>query len=74
MGAGAPGFTAQALRFHHAADRISEAARGHDMRAVLSALSDTLATCTGCHAAFKQKVVDEATWASLTGGAEPHRP
>ena len=74
MGAGAPGFTEQALRFHHTADRVSEAARRQDMPAVLSALSDTLATCTACHATFKQKIVDETTWASLTGRGAPHRP
>ncbi len=74
MGAGAPGFTEQALRFHHTADKISEAARKRDMLGVLSALGDTLATCTGCHATFKQKIVDETTWASLAGAAAPqHR-
>jgi cytochrome c556 len=71
MGAGAPGFTEQALRFHHTADKISEAARGRDMPRVLTALSDTLATCTGCHSVFKQQVVDESTWASLAGQSPP---
>jgi cytochrome c556 len=71
MGAGAPGFTEQALRFHHTADRISEAARARDTAGVLSALDATLATCTGCHAVFKQRVVDEATWTSLVGTAAP---
>jgi hypothetical protein len=71
MGAGAPGFTEQALRFHHTADKISAAARAHDMPGVLSALNETLATCTGCHSTFKQRVVDETTWASLVGGSEP---
>ena len=74
MGAGASGFTEQALRFHHAADKVSEAARRHDMPGVLTALSDTLATCTACHATFKQKIVDETTWAALTGRGAPHRP
>ena len=69
MGAGAPGFTEQALHFHHTADKISEAAKRRDMPAVLSALGETLATCTGCHAVFKQKIVDENTWASLTGAS-----
>jgi cytochrome c556 len=74
MGAGAPGFTEQALRFHHTADRISDAARKRDMPGVLGALGDTLATCTGCHATFKQKLVDDTTWASLAGQAAPqHR-
>jgi hypothetical protein len=71
MGAGAPGFTAQALRFHHTADKISAAAQSRDMAAVLTALNETLATCTGCHSAFKQRVVDETTWAALVGEAPP---
>jgi hypothetical protein len=73
MGAGAPGFTEQALGFHHTADRIGQAARARDMPGVLSALGATLATCTGCHAVFKQRVVDDATWASLTGSQAPQR-
>jgi hypothetical protein len=73
LGVGAPGFTEQALAFHHTADKISEAARKHDMPGVLSALGGTLAACTGCHATFKQKVVDETTWASLASQASPHR-
>jgi hypothetical protein len=71
MGAGAPGFTDQAIRFHHTADKIAEAAREQDMPAVLTALNKTLATCTGCHATFKQRVVDETTWASLAGQPTP---
>ncbi len=74
MGIGAPGFTEQALRFHHTADKISAAAGAHDMSGVLSALGETLATCTGCHSVFKQRVVDERTWASLTNQAPPHHP
>jgi hypothetical protein len=73
MGAGAPGFTEQALAFHHTADKIGAAARKRDMPGVVSALGETLATCTGCHATFKQKVVDEATWASLTGRTSPRQ-
>lgn len=74
MGAGAPGFTEQALQFHHTADRISKAARERDLPAVLIALDATLATCTGCHSAFKQQVVDETTWASLAERPAPqHR-
>jgi hypothetical protein len=71
MGAGAPGFTEQALTFHHTADKISAAASKRDMPGVLGALGETLATCTGCHATFKQKVVDETTWASLAGQPVP---
>jgi hypothetical protein len=59
MGAGAPGFTEQALAFHHSADRIVEAARREDSVAVLTALGETLATCTACHANYKQKIVDK---------------
>lgn len=59
MGAGAPGFTEQALAFHHAADTIGEAARRHDLPAVLTALGTTLSACTGCHSTFKQHVVTE---------------
>ena len=58
MGAGAPGFTEQALAFHHTADHIAEAAAKNDRAAVLSALAATLATCTACHSAYKQKLVD----------------
>lgn len=71
MGAGAPGFTEQALKFHHTADKVGESARQHDMPGVLAALGETLATCTGCHATFKQRIVDETTWASLIGQAAP---
>ena len=61
MGAGAPGFTEAALKFHHTADTIAAAARTHDRGAVMTALGATLQTCTACHAAFRQTVVDEAT-------------
>lgn len=71
MGAGAPGFTEQALLFHHTADRIAEAARKKDMKLVLSELSATMKTCTGCHATFKQQVVAEADWKKATGSAAP---
>ena len=57
--AGAPGFTVQALAFHHAADKITDAARYRDLRGVLGELGGTLAICTGCHAGFKQQVVAE---------------
>lgn len=74
MGAGAPGFTEQSLRFHHTADKISHAAGAHDLPGVLGALGETLATCTGCHAVFKQRVVDDSTWAALTNQPPPHHP
>jgi hypothetical protein len=57
MGAGASGFTEQALAFHHTADEIVSAATRQDGPGVLAALSKTLRTCTSCHAAFKQQPV-----------------
>ena len=69
MGAGAPGFTERALAFHHNADRIGEAAKKREPAAVLSALGQTLDECTSCHAAYKQHVVDDATWAAASGEA-----
>lgn len=71
MGAGAPGFTDAALEFHHTADTIAEAARRRDHDGVTRALGSTLQKCTGCHAAFKQHVVDEATFTRLTAAAPP---
>jgi len=66
MGAGAKGFTEQALAFHHTADSIGIAARQQDRGAVMKALGATLQACTGCHETFRQRVVDEATWSHLT--------
>jgi hypothetical protein len=43
MGSGAPGFTEQALTFHHTADRIADAAEKSDSDAVITALAATLA-------------------------------
>jgi cytochrome c556 len=57
MGAGAPGFAEQALRFHHTADEIAVAASTRDADAVMTALSKTLSECTSCHATFKQQLV-----------------
>jgi hypothetical protein len=74
MGAGAPGFTEQALAFHRSAGAIAAAARSHDSRAVMKALGATLHLCTGCHATFRQKVVDETTWAGLTAPADRRAP
>lgn len=62
MGAGAAGFTEQALAFHHTADGIVEAARARNGTGVLTALSMTLQACTSCHAEWKQQIVDDATW------------
>jgi hypothetical protein len=76
MGAGAPGFTEQALNFHRTADTITAAARQRDRVAVTRALGTTLQTCTGCHEAFRQNVVDEPTFHRLTSpstlGLESH--
>jgi hypothetical protein len=71
MGVGAPGFTELALKFHHGADQIGEAAKTQDAEGVLKALSSTLATCTGCHQTYKQQVIDQAAWAALMGMATP---
>lgn len=71
MGAGAPGFTEQAIGFHKTADGIVAAAKKRDREAVLEALGATLATCTGCHSKWKQHVVDEATWTRSTSHAAP---
>lgn len=71
MGAGAPGFTEQALHFHRTADGIAVAARAKDKAKVMTELSATLQTCTACHAAWKQQVVDEAGWQKATASAPP---
>ena len=65
MGAHAPGFTETAMSFHETADTIGAAAERQDRDAVLTALTRTLAACTGCHSNYKQHVIDEATWAAL---------
>jgi hypothetical protein len=57
MGAAAPGFTEQALAFHHTADQIAAAATRRDGAAVLAALSKTLQACTSCHTTYKQQLV-----------------
>lgn len=72
MGSGAPGFTEAALRFHHDADKIGEAARKRDSEQVLVLLGQTLGHCTGCHETYKQHVVDEAGWSEAVGAPPPH--
>ena len=67
MGAGAAGFTETALDFHRRADQIGEAARLRDREAVLRATAHTLEACTGCHARFRQEIVDAAAWQARTG-------
>jgi len=66
MGSGAPGFSERALAFHRTADGIAVAARQRDKASVLKQLGATLEACTSCHATWKQQVVDEATWETLT--------
>lgn len=72
MGMGAEGFTALALSFHEKADAIAPAAQRKDLSAVLAATAATLQVCNGCHAAYRQDVVDAATWQQRTGSAAPH--
>jgi len=38
---------------------------------VITALDATLQQCVGCHAVYRQNVVDEATWKKLSGMAPP---
>ena len=71
MGAATPGFSDVALRFHQTADLIAEAARAHDAKSVLEKTAATVAVCTGCHAAYKQQIVDDDEWQRLTGTQAP---
>jgi hypothetical protein len=71
MGAGAPGFSERAIAFHRTADGIVTAARARDGVGVLKELGATLQACTSCHAAWKQQVVDDATWQRLASDAKP---
>ena len=66
MGAGASGFTDTALQFHRTADTIGAAAKKQDADATLKAVTATLQTCVGCHATYRQEIVDEAAWEKLT--------
>lgn len=72
MGAGAEGFTAMALDFHKRADAIGVAAKAKDSGAVLVATSNTLQACTGCHAVYRQDVMDAKLWSERTGST--HKP
>jgi hypothetical protein len=69
MSAATPGFSDLSLAFHRTADGIGEAARHRDRGGVLSALDRTLQTCVGCHATYRQEIVDERTWNDLTTAA-----
>jgi hypothetical protein len=75
MGAGAPGFTEQGMLFHRTADQIGEAAKRGDVGATMQAVSNTLKTCTTCHATYQQDVVDQTTWEAATKTPAPtHTP
>ena len=58
------------------ADSIGAAAKKRDRAGVMKALGTTLQMCTGCHQTFRQRVVDDATWTSLTSSPVPigHHP
>ena len=73
MGAGAEGFTEAALDFHRRAEGISSAANHKDVAGVLRATAHTLEACTGCHATYRQDVVDAQTWEARTGQTLDHR-
>lgn len=62
MGAGAPVMAQMGLAFHQQADGITEAAARKDTAGTLAALSSTVQVCNGCHAAFRQDVVDFDTY------------
>lgn len=67
MGGGAPGFADLGEHFHHTADTIVAAAKQRDRAAVTAALGATLATCVGCHDAYRQEIVDDAAFARQGG-------
>jgi cytochrome c556 len=70
MATGVPAFAPLGEAFHHTADGIAVAARKHDRAGVAAALGATLATCVGCHDAYRQEIVDDAAFAKLGGGGE----
>ena len=45
---------------------VVAAAKQRDPAATLKAVSATLQTCVGCHATYRQEIVDEAAWEKLT--------
>lgn len=67
MGRAAPAMAQMGRAFHEQADGITEAASGKDVAGTLAALSSTVQVCTGCHAAFRQDVVDLATYEERLG-------
>jgi len=66
MGSATEGFSERAIRFHKSADQIVLAAQRRDDAGVVKALHSTLTQCTSCHALYRQQVVDEATFRSLS--------
>lgn len=71
MGAGASGFTAMGEHFHRTVDDIVKAAKGRDRAGVATALGTTLGTCVGCHATYRQDIVDEQAFSKLGGAMDP---
>ncbi len=65
MGAGAAGFTEQAIQFHKSADEIVRFAEMKDLQGIIARLNNTLNKCTACHSTFRQQIVDEATYKSF---------
>jgi len=74
MGAGADGFTERALEFHERAAKIGQAADQEDVSAVLAATSHTLKACTGCHATYRQELMNAEDWQGVTGQKLEHHP
>lgn len=65
MGAGAPGFSDRAIKFHKTADEIAVYARKKDEKGVLDSLNRTLAQCVSCHATYRQQIVAAGTSSTL---------
>ena len=65
MGAGAPGFSDRAIKFHKTADEIAVYARKKDEKGVLDGLNRTLEQCSSCHATYRQQIVDVGTSSTL---------
>jgi|RhiMetdeSRZDD1v2_1073273.scaffolds.fasta_scaffold323941_2 hypothetical protein len=74
MGAGAKGFSERAIDFHQSADQIAGFAKKRDARGVLTSLNLTLNQCTGCHATYKQKIVNQAAWEAITKNLFTSKP
>jgi hypothetical protein len=68
LGQGAAGFASVGENFHRTASTIVESARRRDRVAVTRAVAATVATCVGCHATYRQEIVDATTFAALGTG------